>query len=90
MTVYVWDGGVARASHQEYDGAGGNNRFSTGDSGSLNYHSAHVTGTIIASRVVANAKRMASHAQAIGYDWNSDLAEATSAAGNGMLISNHS
>jgi hypothetical protein len=90
MTAYVWDGGVARASHQEYDGAGGNNRFSTGDSGSLNYHSAHVTGTIIASGVVSNAKGMASHAQAIGYDWNSDLAEATSAAANGMLISNHS
>ena len=90
MTAYVWDGGVARASHQEYDGAGGNNRFSTGDTGSLNYHSAHVTGTIIASGVVANAKGMASHAQAIGYDWNSDLAEATTAAANGMLISNHS
>ena len=90
MTAYVWDGGVARASHQEYDGAGGNNRFSTGDSGSLNYHSAHVTGTIIASGVQANAKGMASHAQAIGYDWNSDIAEATNAAANGMLISNHS
>ncbi|MEO9571777.1 MAG: S8 family serine peptidase [Polaribacter sp.] len=90
MTAYVWDGGIARASHQEYDGAGGNNRFSSGDSGSLNYHSAHVTGTIIASGVVANAKGMASHAQAIGYDWNSDLAEATTAAANGMLISNHS
>ena len=90
MTAYVWDGGVARASHQEYDGAGGNNRFSTGDSGSLNYHSAHVTGTIIASGVQANAKGMAPHADAIGYDWNSDLAEATTAAANGMLISNHS
>jgi len=90
MTAYVWDGGVARASHQEYDGAGGSNRFSTGDSGSLNYHSAHVTGTIIASGVQANAKGMASHAQAIGYDWNSDLGEATTAASNGMLISNHS
>jgi len=90
MTAYVWDGGVARASHQEYDGAGGNNRFSTGDSGSLNYHSAHVTGTIIASGVQANAKGMAPQADAIGYDWNSDLAEATAAAGNGMLLSNHS
>ena len=90
MTAYVWDGGIARASHQEYDGAGGTNRFSAGDSGSLNYHSAHVTGTIIASGVQANAKGMASHAKAIGYDWNSDLAEATTAAGNGMLISNHS
>lgn len=90
MTAYVWDGGVARASHQEYDGAGGNNRFSTGDSGALNYHSAHVTGTIMASGVVANAKGMAPHASAVGYDWNSDLTEATSAASNGMLISNHS
>jgi hypothetical protein len=90
MTAYVWDGGVARATHQEYDGAGGNNRFSTGDSGSLNYHSAHVTGTIMASGVVANAKGMAPHASAVGYDWNSDIAEATSAASGGMLISNHS
>ena len=90
MTAYVWDGGIARASHQEYDGTGGNNRFSTGDSGSLNYHSAHVTGTIIASGVDANAKGMAPQAKAIGYDWNSDLAEATTAAANGMLISNHS
>lgn len=90
MTAYVWDGGVARATHQEYDGAGGNNRFSTGDSGALNYHSAHVTGTIMASGVVANAKGMAPHASAVGYDWNSDLAEATNAAANGMLVSNHS
>ncbi|MCB0461683.1 MAG: DUF5011 domain-containing protein [Flavobacteriaceae bacterium] len=91
MTAHVWDGGLARASHQEYDGAGGSNRFSVGDGTSaLHYHSAHVTGTIMASGVVANSKGMAPHAKAIGYDWNSDLAEATTAAGNGMLISNHS
>lgn len=45
MTAYVWDGGLTRASHQEYDGAGGNNRFSSGDSRSLNYHSVHVKQT---------------------------------------------
>lgn len=91
MTAYVWDGGLARGTHQEYDGAGGSNRFSIGDnSTTLNFHAAHVTGTIIASGVVANAKGMAPHAKAIGSDWNSDLAEATSAAANGMLISNHS
>jgi hypothetical protein len=90
MTAHVWDGGIARASHQEYDGAGGNNRFSAGDSGSLNYHSAHVTGTIMASGVVANSKGMAPHSSVIGYDWNSDLSEATRAASNGMLVSNHS
>ncbi|TCI92159.1 S8 family serine peptidase [Tenacibaculum sp. M341] len=91
MTAHVWDGGLARASHQEYDGAGGNNRFSIGDNSStLNFHAAHVTGTIIASGVRADAKGMAPHAKALGYDWNSDQSEATGAAGNGMLVSNHS
>ena len=91
MTAHVWDGGLARASHQEYDGAGGNNRFSIGDgTTTLNYHSAHVTGTIIASGVVANAKGMAPQASAVGYEWNNDTSEATTAAGNGMLVSNHS
>ena len=91
MTAHVWDGGLARSSHQEYDGAGGTNRFSVGDgSSTLNFHAAHVTGTIIASGVVADAKGMAPHAKAIGHDWNSDTAEAAAAAANGMLISNHS
>jgi hypothetical protein len=90
MTAFVWDGGIARASHQEYDGAGGTNRFTAADSGSLNFHAAHVTGTIIASGVVPDAKGMAPHAKAIGYDWNSDKSEATSEASGGMLVSNHS
>lgn len=91
MTAHVWDGGLARSTHQEYDGGGGTNRFSIGDgSTTLHYHSAHVTGTIIASGVKANAKGMAPYADAIGYDWNNDKAEATAAATNGMLVSNHS
>ncbi|OSY87004.1 peptidase S8 [Tenacibaculum holothuriorum] len=91
MTAYVWDGGIARASHQEYDGAGGNNRFSVFDgSSSLNFHAAHVTGTIMASGVQANAKGMAPHSKVRGSDWNNDKTEATNAASNGMLISNHS
>jgi len=91
MTAHVWDGGLARSTHQEYDGAGGDNRFSIGDGTStLHYHSAHVTGTIIAFGVQANAKGMAPQANAIGYEWNNDVSEATTAAGNGMLISNHS
>jgi trimeric autotransporter adhesin len=91
MTAHVWDAGLARTTHQEYDGAGGANRFSIGDgTNALHYHSAHVTGTIIASGFVASAKGMAPHAKAVGYDWNSDLAEATTAASAGMLISNHS
>lgn len=91
MTAYVWDGGVARAGHQEYDGSGGTNRFSIGDgSSALNFHAAHVTGTIMASGVQASAKGMAPESNVIGNDWNSDLSEATSAAASGMLVSNHS
>ncbi|WP_299213302.1 S8 family serine peptidase [uncultured Aquimarina sp.] len=95
MTAYVWDGGHARASHQEYDGAGGNNRVTIQDTSTegglqLNFHAAHVTGTIMASGVQANAKGMAPQAKVNGYMWNNDVAEATAAAANGMLLSNHS
>ncbi len=91
MTGHVWDGGLARTTHQEYDGPEGNNRFSIGDtSTTLNFHAAHVTGTIMAYGAVPEAKGMAPRANAVGYDWNADLAEATTAATNGMLLSNHS
>ena len=95
MIGYVWDGGHARVSHQEYDGAGGSNRVTVEDAATeggtqLNFHAAHVTGTVMASGVQANAKGMAPHARVRGYMWNNDIAEATSAAGNGMLLSNHS
>lgn len=94
MTAYIWDGGHARASHQEYDGAGGTNRYTVQDEASegiqLNFHAAHVTGTVMASGVQAEAQGMAPHTQVNGYRWNDDVAEATTAAANGMLISNHS
>ena len=91
MTAYIWDAGLARSSHQEYDGIGGTDRFSVGDNSTdLHYHSAHVTGTLIASGVKPEAKGMAPQAYAIGYDWNADISEVAEAAANGMLLSNHS
>lgn len=91
MTAFVWDGGIARVTHQEYDGAGGTDRFSAGgDGATLSDHSAHVMGTIIASGVVSAAKGMAPQAYGVGYDWNNDEAEAASEVADGMLISNHS
>lgn len=91
MTAYVWDGGAVRATHQEFDGAGGNNRATQIDGAtSQSSHATHVTGTIIASGFQAAAKGMATYAQSQNSDWNSDLAEMTTAAANGMLISNHS
>ncbi len=93
MTAYVWDGGGTRPSHQEFDGAGGSNRVSIIDGSTLNgnsFHAQHVTGTIVASGVDADAKGMAPHANARTADWNNDKAEATTQASNGMLLSNHS
>lgn len=94
MTAHVWDGGIARTTHQEYDGPGGSNRFSVGDGSgpaSRNFHAAHVTGTIMASGFSSSAKGMAPQARAVGYDWFFDVSEAAnSALNNGMLVSNHS
>ncbi|GEQ84799.1 hypothetical protein ULMS_03070 [Patiriisocius marinistellae] len=95
MTANVWDGGHARVSHQEYDGAGGSNRVTIIDAASeggtqLNFHAAHVTGTITASGVTAAAKGMAPRSKVRGAMWNNDVAEATAEAANGMLVSNHS
>lgn len=93
MTAYVWDGGGTRITHQEFDGAGGNNRVSIIDGSTLNgnsFHAQHVTGTIVASGVQANAKGMAPHAKAKTADWNNDKAEATAQVSNGMILSNHS
>jgi hypothetical protein len=56
----------------------------------LNFHAAHVTGTIMAAGVVPNAKGMAPQANVEGYKWNNDTGEATAAAAEGMLVSNHS
>ena len=95
MIAYVWDGGHPRISHQEYDGSGGNNRVSiedllTENGTQLHFHAAHVTGTITASGVNPQAKGMAPSSKVRAYMWNNDLSEATSAASNGMLLSNHS
>ncbi|MCT4664608.1 MAG: S8 family serine peptidase, partial [Flavobacteriales bacterium] len=90
MTAYVWDAGIANVSHQEYDGIGGNNRYSAGENTTTHNHAAHVAGTIIASGYSASAKGMAPQSSAIGYNWTSDHSEATNAAANGMLLSNHS
>src|SRR5690554_664548 len=91
MTAHVWDGGHPRVTHQEYHGPGENNRVTIEDGATqLHYHAAHVVGTITASGVQANAKGMAPRSRVKAYQWDNDLSEATTAASNGMLLSNHS
>jgi len=95
MTAHVWDAGHARISHQEYDGTGGTDRYAVQDADAeggviLNFHSAHVTGTVMASGVQQEAQGMAPSAQVHGYRWSNDVGEAAGAAASGMLLSNHS
>ena len=81
-----WDGGGVRTTHQELTG-----RVTQIDTpASFSAHATHVAGTLIASGVKAAAKGMAYQATLKAYDWNNDVSEMTTAAGNGMEISNHS
>ena len=85
VVAYEWDAGSVLSSHQELTG-----RISNEDAVSVNWHSTHVAGTIIASGVEASAKGMAYAASLKSYDWNYDVSEMANEASNGMLISNHS
>jgi trimeric autotransporter adhesin len=93
MTVHVWDGGPLRTTHTGFGGratVGDGVNFTT--SNSNNGHANHVAGTMAASLNAngGSARGMAYQAAIKGFDWNNDVAEATTAAANGMLVSNHS
>lgn len=87
MVVGVWDDGRARPTHQEFGG-----RIIHLDNANPNplAHSTHVTGTIMAAGVNPNAKGMAFESEVEGYDFFNDIPEMQSAAGSGLLMSNHS
>ncbi|MGS4346899.1 S8 family serine peptidase [Myroides odoratus] len=106
VTVGVWDGAPALNTHVEFtDGKGGTriemkndlpdltrlnqnarNRFVRGRS-----HATHVTGTIVAKGITANAQGMAPEAHVVSYDWDDDSEEMEyEASENALLVSNHS
>jgi len=93
MTVGLWDGGSARATHQEF--ASGS-RVVVKDGSAAIDHATHVAGTIAAAGVVTSARGMAPAAIVDSYDWNSDKSEMTAraAAAPGevgrLYLSNHS
>ena len=84
--IAIWDGGRVLGTHQELTG-----RVVQKDNPpSLNDHSTHVSGTLIASGVNPVAKGMSFGAQQLlAYDFNNHLTEMYAAA-PGLLISNHS
>lgn len=91
VTVGVWDGGSALASHQEFGG-----RVTIKDGSSAYDHSTHVAATIAASGVVASARGMAPSASVWSYDWNNDTSEMSAVAATAaaqatkIYLSNHS
>ncbi len=89
MTSGVWDGGPTRRSHQEFG-----DRALLGDAATTlngnSTHATHVSGTVAATGVSAEAKGMAPLSSVLTYDWNNDTAEMIEAASQGLLLSNHS
>jgi surface protein len=86
MLVGVWDAGATRLSHQEFGG-----RVTQVDGAvTLNDHATHVAGIVGSAGVVPHAKGMAYEVNINAYDWNNDGSEMSTAAANGLLISNHS
>jgi subtilisin family serine protease len=75
LTAGIWDGGLVRASHQEFTG-----RVSPMDGGTVEDHSTHVAGTIGAAGIVPAAEGMAPSVDIHSYEWTDDVAEMTSRA----------
>jgi hypothetical protein len=88
MIAGIWDGGLVRESHNLLEGRA----VQIDNPGSISDHATHVSGTMIGSGTQINgqAKGMAPFAELLAYDFGSDEPEMTSAAANGLLLSNHS
>ncbi|MDC1142863.1 S8 family serine peptidase [Planctomycetota bacterium] len=76
----VWDAGIARESHLDYQttntlpsGWGSNSRIWNKNSGSTHYHAAHVTGTVAgdgAGHATGESKGYAYEALCLVHNWN--------------------
>jgi subtilisin family serine protease len=88
MIAGVWDGGAVLLTHSHFQ----NRVIQLDNSGAdLSDHSTHVTGTICQNKLVAPlSKGMAFNSSVWANDWTNDTDEVLTAAGNGLLISNHS
>lgn len=85
MKVGVWDAGVARSTHQEFD-----TRVTNVDGSEMDNHGTLVTGAMVSAGLKKKAKGVAFAAEALSHDWSRDKIEVAEAASNGLLLSNHS
>ena len=86
MTIGEWDGGGVRTTHHEFGGRVIQIDVPT----HIIQHATHVAGTLIAGGISLASKGMAYEANLHAYEWNNDMAEMATAAGSGLLFSNHS
>lgn len=87
MMVGIWDESLVK-NHAEFG-----ERILSRQGDKFSVHATHVTGTILAAGLQANAKGMASLASATTWDFENDDAEMASLAKedqSGLLFSNHS
>lgn len=85
--IGIWDEGVPRPTHVEFDG-----KVVEKDNATKTVsHSTHVAGIMFSKGANALAKGMAYGVKgAYSYDWFDDESEMAAAAANGLLVSNHS
>ena len=97
IEINLWDGGAVRTTHQELQNGPGS-RIEMRDLGlPLSSHSTHIAGTIIGSGIYLDAKFTSPcsrstprKAKIKAWDLNDDIAEMSSAAADGIVLSNHS
>ena len=82
----MWDGGLVRASHQEF----GTNRIKQIDAPNyFNEHATHTAGILVGAGVNKLARGMAFGGNLKVWDFSDDISEMAFAA-NSLLVSNHS
>jgi len=86
LVVGVWDGGVHRNTHIEFE----DRALILDGSADVIGHATHVSGTIGAAGLNAQARGMANKVVLESYDWDQDAQEMEAAAAEGLLLSNHS
>mgnify|MGYP000111694293 FL=1 len=88
MLLGVWDGGRVLENHTLLS----NRVTQIDDPDGYSNHATHVAGTMIGRDLVqgGDARGMSFRASLNAYDFGNDFSEMTTAAANGLLISNHS
>lgn len=91
MKVGIWDAGAVKTTHELLSGKSTQRDEGQGENPN---HATHVAGIAAGKQLDggfgANARGMAYKANVDGYDWFSDFSEMSTAAGEGLLVSNHS